>query len=159
MNQDLDIFLAAKIKSGKTLTLVTGVFDLLHEEHRNFLLKAKQLNELLLIGIESDQRVQAIKGVDRPINSQEQRVKNLWKWGIADHIFILPANFSKPEEHRLLTSQIRPNALAVSSHTAFAKEKAKILAEFGAQLAVVYDFNPTFSSSKMIANLKMKGCL
>jgi D-beta-D-heptose 7-phosphate kinase/D-beta-D-heptose 1-phosphate adenosyltransferase len=152
MEQDLDHFLAARMKTKKTLTLVTGVFDLLHEEHRNFLLKAKPLADLLLVGLESDVRVKQLKGDDRPINKQSQRLANLRAWGIADYIFILPENFSKPAEHRRLIEYIRPNFMAVSSHTAFASEKEAILADFGAKLVVVHEFNPKFSSSRIIKN-------
>lgn len=152
MNQDLASFLSARAKTHKTLTLVTGVFDLLHEEHRNFLLKAKQLGDLLLIGLESDKRVRQLKGVGRPINNQKERLANLSAWKIADRIFILPESFSQPLEHRSLIEQIRPDFMAVSSNTLFQAEKAKILAEFNAKLIIVHNFNPEFSSSKIINN-------
>lgn len=158
MNQDLDGFLAERIKSKKTLTLVTGVFDLLHEEHFNFLSKAKKLSDLLLVGIESDERVKQMKGKGRPLNDQDHRLKNLLEWGIADFIFILPKKFSSPDDHRQLIDKIRPEFMAVSSHTSFANEKKRILSEFGARLAIVHEFNPNFSSSKIIENLKKKGC-
>ncbi len=156
-NQDLDGFLINRIKAKKTLTLVTGVFDLLHEEHHLFLSKAKEIGDLLIVGIESDVRVRQMKGQQRPINNQEIRLKNLDKWGIADFIFILPEQFSKPDDHRQLISKIRPNFMAVSSHTKFMREKEMILSEFTAKLVVVHDFNPEFSSSKLIQNLKKKG--
>jgi len=158
MNQDLDSFLAERIKSKKTLTLVTGVFDLLHEEHQNFLLKAKQLSDLLLVGIESDKRVRQMKGEGRPINDQDRRLKNLFEWEIADCIFILPEKFSSPDDHRRLIDKIKPEFMAVSSHTPFVNEKKRILSEFGSRLAIVHEFNPAFSSSKIIENLKKKGC-
>jgi len=157
MNQDLDSFLADRIKKKKTLTLVTGVFDLLHEEHHLFLSKAKQLGDLLIVGIESDARVKQMKGDGRPLNNQERRLENLSKWDMADFIFILPEHFSKPDDHRQLIAKIRPNFMAVSSHTKFVREKEMILSEFSAKLVVVHDFNPEFSSSKIIANLKKKG--
>jgi len=156
MEQGLDHFLAERAKAKKTLTLVTGVFDLLHQEHSNFLLKAKQLGDLLLIGLEADVRVKQLKGANRPINNQAQRLVNLRAWNIADYIFILPENFSKSAEHRHLIEYIRPNFMAISSHTAFALEKEAILADFGAKLVVVHEFNPQFSSSLMIKNIKKR---
>lgn len=152
---NLDQFLAKRQQLNKTLTLVTGVFDLLHEEHLIFLKKAKNLGDLLLIGLESDIRVRQMKGEGRPINKQETRLENLQKLGIADFIFILPEEFFRPEDHRALISKIKPNFLAISSNTLFQAEKAKILAEFSAKLVIVHDFNPDFSSSKII-NTKIK---
>lgn len=150
---NLEQFLVKRQQLNKTLTLVTGVFDLLHEEHFIFLQKAKNLGDLLLVGLESDIRVRQMKGEGRPINKQEVRLKNLQKSGIADFIFILPEEFSKPDDHRQLINKIRPDFMAVSSNTLFQAEKAKILAEFSAKLVVVHDFNPEFSSSKIIKKI------
>ena len=150
---NLEQFLVKRQQLNKTLTLVTGVFDLLHEEHFIFLQKAKNLGDFLLVGLESDVRVRQMKGEGRPINKQETRLKNLQNSGIADFIFILPEEFSKPDDHRQLINKIRPDFMAVSSNTLFQAEKAKILAEFSAKLVVVHDFNPEFSSSKIIKKI------
>lgn len=158
MNQELEDFLFRRKQEKKSLTLVTGVFDLLHEEHQIFLQKAKKLGDLLLVGLESDKRVRSMKGEGRPINDQDTRLKNLTRWQLADFIFVLPENFSKSEDHRHLIEQIRPDFMAVSSHTSFKDKKENILQEFGAKLVVVHEFNPEFSSSKIIQNLNKKGC-
>ena len=150
---NLEQFLVKRQQLNKTLTLVTGVFDLLHEEHFIFLQKAKNLGDLLLVGLESDVRVRQMKGEGRPINKQKTRLENLQKSGVADFIFILPEEFSKPDDHRQLINKIRPDFMAVSSNTLFQAEKAKILAEFSAKLVVVHDFNPEFSSSKIIKKI------
>lgn len=155
--QNLDNFLAQKEQSNKTLTLATGVFDLLHEEHFIFLKKAKNLADLLLVGLESDARVRQMKGPGRPINNQAIRLENLQRLGIADFVFILPEQFSKPENHRALISKIKPNFMAISSNTLFQAEKSKILADFSAKLVVVHDFNPEFSSSKIINKITQEG--
>lgn len=152
-------FLHLRQNKRQSLTLVTGVFDLLHEEHYSFLLKAKGLADLLLVGLESDQRVRAMKGEGRPVNNAVRRLANLSKWDLADFIFILPDDFASREAHRQLIEQIRPDFLAVSAHTLFKKEKQAILDEFGAKLVEVHDFNPEFSSTKILANLKKKGAL
>lgn len=155
--QNLDNFLAERKRLKKTLTLVTGVFDLLHEEHFVFLKKAKKLGDLLLVGLEADARVKQMKGEDRPIKDQVSRLKSLQKLNIADFVFILPEEFSKPENHRALIAKIKPNFMAVSSNTLFQAEKARILAEFSAKLVVVHDFNPKFSSSKIIKTIEKEG--
>lgn len=157
--QNLAKFLADRKTKQQSLVLVTGVFDLLHQEHLNFLLKAKAIADLLLVGLESDVRVRKMKGEGRPINNQVKRLDNLQKLQIADQVFILPEEFSKPADHKRLIEQIRPDFMAVSSNTAFKKEKEMILAQFGAKLVVVHEFNPEFSSTKIINELKKKGSL
>jgi D-beta-D-heptose 7-phosphate kinase/D-beta-D-heptose 1-phosphate adenosyltransferase len=82
--------------------LVTGVFDLLHEEHILFLKKAKALGDYLVVGIESDVRVKQMKGEGRPVNSQSIRVENLKSLNIIDEVFVLPQEFSKPSDHTTL---------------------------------------------------------
>ena len=57
--------------------LVTGVFDLLHQEHINFLTKAKAVGDILVVGLETDTRVKQLKGFNRPINSTKDRLQNL----------------------------------------------------------------------------------
>ncbi len=67
-------------KRGLKIVLVTGVFDLLHQEHVIFLAKAKSGGDLLIVAIESDMRVKKIKGNDRPIQGQADRfgVEQIW---------------------------------------------------------------------------------
>lgn len=157
--QNLADFLAKRKAKRQSLVLVTGVFDLLHQEHLNFLRQAKKVADLLLVGLESDVRVRKMKGEGRPINKQAERLVNLQKLQVADQVFILPEEFSKPADHQRLIEQIRPDFMAVSSNTAFKKEKEMILAQFGAKLVVVHEFNPEFSSTKIINKLKQKGSL
>ncbi len=139
-------------QNDKKLVLVTGVFDILHKEHINFLQKAKQAGDLLVAGVETDKRVRALKGPDRPINSEQRRVKNLDRLGIADGVFLLPANFDDPEEHRAFIRKIAPDVLAVSSHTPHLQQKREIMQGIGAELQVVHQYNPELSTSKIIEN-------
>ncbi len=139
-------------KSASPVTLVTGVFDLLHDEHRCFLKKAKDLGGKLVVGVESDVRVREIKGEGRPINSQEKRVQQLAALGLADEIFVLPEDFSSPAHHEALIAKIQPRYLAVSSHTKHLDKKQAILAKFGGEVKVVHQHNPQVSTTQLLAN-------
>lgn len=134
----------------KCVVLVTGVFDVLHFEHQNFLSKAKELGDVLIIGVESDSRVKAIKGSQRPVNHQDIRVENLLKLNITENIFVLPDNFNKSEDHLKLIKTIMPKYLAVSSHTAHLDEKQNIMNMVDGELVIVYQQNPEISSTKII---------
>jgi cytidyltransferase-like protein len=131
--------------------LATGVFDVLHSEHLKFLHKAKAAGDLLLVGLESDQRVKKMKGPTRPIYPAEVRKNNLEIWQLADSAFILPENFESSADHENLIKLIRPAILAVSSHTAHLPEKSAILQKYGGQVIVVHQYNPTLSTTQLLA--------
>ena len=61
----------------QTIILTNGCFDLLHPGHIDYLTKAKALGDQLIIGLNSDQSVQSIKGPTRPINNQQFRASML----------------------------------------------------------------------------------
>lgn len=143
--------LLAQRQQGKKIVLVTGVFDLLHQEHRIFLQKAKQLGAFLVVAIESDVRVKQLKGEDRPIWNQDRRLQALQEVESVDAVLILPDDFSKPEHHRQLISEIRPDMLAVSEHSPNLDKKKAILAEFGGEVVVAHDHNPAISTSRIIS--------
>jgi D-glycero-beta-D-manno-heptose 1-phosphate adenylyltransferase len=138
----------------KSKILVTGVFDLLHYEHINFLQKAKALGDYLIVGIESDVRVRQLKGENRPINNQESRIQNLELLSIADEVFVLPANMGEKQIQQNLIKKIKPQFLAVSSHTPFIAEKRKIIEKYGGKLVVVHQQNPKISTSKLLLDRK-----
>lgn len=134
------------------IVLVTGVFDLLHQHHFNFLVAANKQADRLVVGIESDTRVKQIKGPERPIYNQTQRLKNLENLGLLDLVFILPEDFSTPQAHQDLIKQIRPAVLAVSAHTKHLEAKQKILAANGGQVEIVYPHQPETSTSQLLTH-------
>jgi rfaE bifunctional protein nucleotidyltransferase chain/domain len=61
-----------KVKN-KKLVFTNGCFDILHSGHVDYLIKAKQLGDYLIIGLNSDLSVRNIKGEKRPILDQTER--------------------------------------------------------------------------------------
>jgi len=137
----------------KTTVLVTGVFDILHQEHKNFLNQAKKQGDILLVGLESDKRVSQLKGKDRPINNLQIRFKNLAKWGIADYLFPLPKKFNTTKDHQKLLSQLRPNILAVSANTPNLSAKRQLIEKYGGKIKTVLKHNPNISTTKLIRKI------
>ena len=155
------------------LILVTGVFDILHQEHLNFLQKAKSApllskqdtssppspklisksaknGKILVVGIESDQRVAKIKGPGRPVNPESKRAQNLATLPYVNYVFVLPKNFSKPSDHVKLINTLKPDILAVSSHTLHLEAKTKILNQVGGKVQIVHAHNPRESTTKLL---------
>ena len=169
---------ASSEPSMSTKILITGCFDVLHEEHKKFLKAAKKFKvpnlkfspqshhlrgevapavhlggvspNILLVGLETDVRVKKLKGKNRPINPINTRIKNLKKWGIADQIFSLPEKFDNPTDHLKLLKKIRPDILAVSAHTPNLPAKRKLMKQIGGSVIVVHPHNPKLSTTKIL---------
>jgi D-glycero-beta-D-manno-heptose 1-phosphate adenylyltransferase len=60
--------------AGKKKVFTNGCFDLLHMGHIDYLSKAADLGDILIVGVNSDRSVAEIKGVHRPINDQVSRM-------------------------------------------------------------------------------------
>lgn len=136
--------------SGKTVVFVSGVFDLLHQEHKNFLQKARALGDVLFVAIESDVRVRQLKGEGRPVNSQEMRKKAIEAQKLADIVFILPEDFSSPAQHIQIIQEVWPDFLAVSSHTSHLDKKRAIVEAAGGELVIVHQHNPAVSTTQIL---------
>jgi len=59
------------------VVFTNGCFDLLHVGHLRTLLTARQQGDLLVVGLNSDRSVQALKGSTRPLNPQGERAELL----------------------------------------------------------------------------------
>ncbi|BDQ04065.1 MAG: D-glycero-beta-D-manno-heptose 1-phosphate adenylyltransferase [Ignavibacterium sp.] len=64
----------AELKSkNKKVVFTNGCFDLIHSGHVDYLVKAKQLGDVLIVGLNTDDSVRRIKGDKRPILKQDER--------------------------------------------------------------------------------------
>ncbi len=59
--------------AGKKIVFTNGCFDILHIGHINYLIQAKNLGDILVVGLNSDESVQRLKGETRPIYPQNER--------------------------------------------------------------------------------------
>lgn len=70
------------------IVFTNGCFDILHKGHVSYLQKAKELGDILVVGLNSDHSVKALKGEERPINSQEDRAYLLASLECVDFVII-----------------------------------------------------------------------
>jgi len=71
--QDLPDWREKVRASGKKLVVTNGCFDLLHVGHVSYLEAARNLGDLLLVGLNSDSSVRSLKGEGRPVNTEVDR--------------------------------------------------------------------------------------
>ena len=60
-------------RESKKIVFTNGCFDILHAGHAYYLKKAKELGDILVVGLNSDESIRRIKGPQRPIVPQEMR--------------------------------------------------------------------------------------
>src|SRR5512138_1275133 len=89
-----------------TVVFTNGCFDILHPGHIDLLQRARSLGDKLVVGINSDRSMQAIKGDDRPFIKQEDRKKLLLGLAAVDEVFIFDE--LTPEK---LIHDIKPDVL------------------------------------------------
>ncbi|MEN3039900.1 MAG: D-glycero-beta-D-manno-heptose 1-phosphate adenylyltransferase [Candidatus Kryptonium sp.] len=94
------------IRGEKSIVFTNGCFDILHAGHAHYLKKAKELGDILVVGLNSDQSVKRIKGPKRPIVPQEMRAYLLDNLKPVDYVVIFEED--TPEN---LIRAIRPDVL------------------------------------------------
>ena len=77
-----------------------GCFDVLHRGHVELLKYARSLGDRLIVGLNSDDSVKALKGMQRPINKQDDRIAILESIRWVDEVII----FSEPTPEKLIKS-------------------------------------------------------
>lgn len=87
-------------KSGRRIVFTNGCFDILHEGHVTYLEEARRKGDCLVVGLNSDSSIRAIKGPGRPVNNESSRARLLAALGCVDHIVL----FSEETPHRLITT-------------------------------------------------------
>ncbi|RKY69505.1 MAG: D-glycero-beta-D-manno-heptose 1-phosphate adenylyltransferase [Candidatus Latescibacterota bacterium] len=77
-------------KKGLKVVFTNGCFDILHRGHIEYLKEAKQLGDVLIVGLNTDQSVRRVKGNRRPINCQEDRAAVLAALEAVDYVCPFP---------------------------------------------------------------------
>src|SRR3954454_17600635 len=76
--------------SGRNLVFTNGCFDLLHVGHVRYLAAARALGDALLVAINGDESVRALKGNGRPVNGEAERAELIAALESVDYVVIFP---------------------------------------------------------------------
>ncbi len=105
-SEEVRAYSAAVHARGGTVVFTNGVFDLLHPGHIRYLREARSLGDTLIVGVNSDRSVKAIKGQARPVTPERERAEILLSLGSVDAVVI----FDEETPYALIT-QIQPDVL------------------------------------------------
>jgi len=108
MTLDEAIALADRLRAErKRIVLANGCFDLLHVGHIRYLQAARELGDVLFVGINSDAAVSRLKGKGRPLMPAAERAEILMSLRAVDHVVV----FEEDTADRLIAS-LKPNVHA-----------------------------------------------
>ena len=136
--------------AGQKVIATNGCFDLLHIGHVRYLQAARNLGDLLVVGVNSDTSTRALKGDSRPLNSEADRAEVLAALACVDLVAIFP--------------ELRATRFLAAAAPAFYvkggdykpetldAEERSVLATIGAEIRII-PFEPGYSTSSLIARM------
>ncbi|MGA9042767.1 MAG: adenylyltransferase/cytidyltransferase family protein [Terriglobales bacterium] len=134
----------------ETVTLANGCFDLLHVGHVRYLHAAKELGGRLVVAVNADASVRALKGEGRPLIPAEERAEILASLEDVDAVVIFPE-----KDVRALIREIRPDVQAKGTdYSADSVPERDVVIECGGRVEIVGD--PKDHSATEIIRTKLR---
>lgn len=110
---------------GLRIVLTSGSFDLVHLGHVKYLAKAKELGDVLIVGVDSDAKIHTRKGEDRPMVPESERLEMLAHQRPVDVIFLK----DEDEVRWALIDAVRPDVLVLSTDHGYSEQELAQLRE------------------------------
>ena len=139
---------ASAKEAGAKIVFANGCFDVLHVGHVRYLAGAKQLGDILVVGINADEQVAIQKGAGRPVLPANERAKIVAALESVNYVTI----FNEPTVEQLLLA-LKPDIHAKGTdYTADTVPERDVVRSYGGQVAIVGD-PKDHSTSEIIARL------
>ena len=141
--------LVKKLKAqNKKIVFTNGCFDLIHPGHVEYLEKAKSLGDILIVGVNSDDSVKRLKGKNRPILSEKDRVLILSAFYFVDFVTIF--NEDTPYD---LIKLIIPDVLVKGGDWQIENIVGKDIVEKYGGIVKTIDFKENYSTTNIIKKI------
>jgi D-glycero-beta-D-manno-heptose 1-phosphate adenylyltransferase len=134
---------------GKKIVFTNGCFDILHKGHVQYLLQARELGDVLWLGLNSDASVKKLKGASRPINSEEDRAYVLASLEAVSYITIFPEQ-TPIELLKLIQPQIHTKG---GDYKAESLPETKTILSWGGEVKIL-PFLPGKSTTGILKKLE-----
>lgn len=136
-------------QAGQTIVLANGCFDVLHAGHIRYLQGARALGDVLIVAINADDQVKALKGIGRPILTELDRAELVASIDAVDFVTI----FDEPTVEQLLLA-IKPHVHAKGTdYTQETVPERDVVRLYGGRVAIVGD-PKNHSTSEMLKRFK-----
>lgn len=137
---------------GYKIGLTSGVWDLKHIGHERYLERLKERVDIVIVGVDNDEKTRRKKGPDRPIVPELERVEALCHTRHVDLVFLKGAD----DEKWQLIKTVRPDVLLLSERSIRTEEEQAQLRELCGEILMV-ESQATTSASARIRRLHTSG--
>ena len=134
---------------GKKVVFTNGVFDLIHAGHVDYLVKAKQLGDVLILALNTDSSVKRIKGNKRPILKQDERAFIVSNLKPVDYV-----TFFEDDTPAKIISDLIPDVLVKGADWAMDKIVGREIVEANGGEVKTIEFVNQQSTSNVINIIK-----
>lgn len=135
-------------KAGKKVVFTNGVFDILHRGHVDYLVRARAMGDVLVVGLNSDASVKRIKGAGRPIVGEDDRAFLLSHLDCVDYVCI----FTADTPHELIAG-ILPDVLVKGADWKPEAIVGRDIVEGAGGTVATIDFVPDRSTTGIIERI------
>lgn len=133
--EELKILAAHLRAKGKKVIFANGCFDLLHVGHIRYLQAARALGDVLILGVNGDAGVSALKGQGRPLQPETERAEVLASLECVDYVLV----FDAPTVDGIL-KELRPDVHAKGTdYTEESVPERETVRSYGGQVAIAGD--------------------
>lgn len=139
--------------NGRKLVFTNGCFDLLHVGHVRYLQAARALGDALLVAINGDESVRALKGEGRPLNRAEDRAELIAALECVDHVVIFP-DVRATQLLEIVQPAIYVKGGDYTADSLHAEERAS-LERIGAEIQIL-PFQAGHSTSGLLEKIKQQ---
>lgn len=145
----LAAILASARSKAKRIVFSNGCFDLLHAGHVTYLKKARDLGDILVVGLNSDSSVCALKGKGRPVNNERDRALVLSALYFVDYITV----FSDDTPEKLIR-KLKPDILVKGGDWAGREiAGAKFIKSIGGRVVMI-SFVKGYSTTSILNKIR-----
>lgn len=135
-------------KEGLKVVFTNGCFDILHLGHVDYLEKASEMGDRLIIGLNSDSSVKGLKGTNRPVNEEYSRARLLAALGFVDAVVI----FSEDTPRDLIDTLI-PDVLVKGGDYRIDEIVGADTVQANGGVVTTIDLVPGVSTTKLIQQI------
>lgn len=131
-------------QQGEKIVLTQGSFDMVHIGHCRYCTKAKEYGDVLIVGVDSDEKIRHRKGKNRPVVPQEERLEMMTYLVPVDYVVLKELGAPKYN----LIKLIKPDVLIAVADT-YTSDKIEYLATICGEVVVLENQATTSTSAKI----------